>query len=296
MKTLGFIGIGAMGYHMSKRLLENNYDLYAYDSNPAVLEEIKREGAKTCESPAEIGRFCDVVITMLPNSSIVESVLFEEGVVKSLKKGSFIIDMSSSYALSTKEFADRLSNMGIDFIDAPVSGGVIGAKKGALTIMVGAEEDAFSAIKPILECMGKKILHIGSVGSGHALKALNNYLSAASLYATSEVMLMVKQLGIPEDVAIEAFNESSGQSFSTKVKFPNYILPGTFDSNFALKLMHKDISMVRDLAKDLELPFYLGDKVVDLYGRAVDSDLSLNDHTEIMKFIENETKTVLEEK
>lgn len=296
MNRLGFIGIGAMGYHMSKRLLENNYDLYAYDNNPEALEKIKSEGAKTCESPAKIGEFCDVVITMLPNSSITKSVLFEEGVAGSLNKDAVIIDMSSSYALSTIRFADKLLERGIKLIDAPVSGGVIGAKKGTLTIMVGAEEQELSAIKPIFECMSKKIFYIGSVGSGHALKALNNYLSAASLYATSEVMLMVKQLGIPQGVAIEVLNESSGQSFSTKVKFPNYIIPETFDSNFALNLMYKDISMVKDLAEDLKLPFYLGDRVVDLYGHAVDSDLLLNDHTEIIKFIENQSKSILKGK
>ncbi|PES95264.1 hypothetical protein CN510_15985 [Priestia megaterium] len=287
MKKVGFIGVGAMGHWMVNRLLDQGTDLTIYDSNIHALQPFEESSAKIANSVSEVGEASDVVILMLPNSSIVSKVITgEEGLKNSLKKNSIIIDMSSSYPFETQKMKAFLEKHDIRMIDAPVSGGVRGAKSGKLTIMVGAERQDYLEIEPLLKCMGSQIKLIGDTGSGHALKAINNYLSASSMYATAEAMILVKKLGIDPEVALEIINESTGQSYSTKMKYPNYVLPRKFESNFSMRLLLKDIKMAKSMASDAHIPMLLGSTLIEIYEAAYLMGGDEQDHTEIIKFLE----------
>jgi 3-hydroxyisobutyrate dehydrogenase-like beta-hydroxyacid dehydrogenase len=287
MKKLGFIGIGQMGRWMSENLLKSGFCLTVYDANVEAMRPLQEKGAIIASSVRELGEQNDIVITMLPNSVVVEAVLAgEDGLFSSMKQGGLIIDMGSSYVFETKKLAQKASHFGLTLIDAPVSGGVKGAKEGTLTIMAGGDETDFLKALTFLECLGKTINLVGETGSGHALKAINNFLSATSLYATSEAMLVAKKLGIDLEVALNTINRSSGQSFSTHYKYPNFILPRNFDSGFALDLLLKDVKMVTSIAKDTKIPVLLAGLVEQLYEGASITGNKNQDHTEIIKFLE----------
>src|SRR5699024_3374270 len=211
----------------------------------------------------------------------------EEGLANSLNAGSVLIDMSSSYPLSTQKMETVLAERGIKFFDAPVSGGVKKAKEGTLTVMVGGEESYFEKIKLLLEPIGSNIKYIGKVGSGHSLKAINNYLSASSMYATAEAMMLAQKMGIKLDVALDTINESTGSSHSTSFKYPTYVLPKTYNSHFSLRLHLKDIKITKNLASDLNMPMLLGSSLVEVYEAANRLGGDDQDHTEIIRFLES---------
>lgn len=294
MHKVGFIGIGAMGRWMVKNLINEEIDLVIYDVNAEALEEFKNEEVKLATSISEVGAHSDVVILMLPNSKIVRNVVFDnEGLKESMKEDSIIIDMSSSYALETKKMKALLSDWSIRLIDAPVSGGVPKAKSGELTIMVGGAEEDFKEVSYIFNILGTQISLIGDIGSGHALKAINNYLSAASMYATAEALMLAKRLGISPEIAIEAINTSTGKSHSSQFKYPTYVLPRDFTSNFSLDLQLKDIVMAKNLATDVHLPMLLGSPLIEIFESAVSMGGVGQDHTEIIKFLEAVSKEQL---
>lgn len=296
MTTIGFIGIGQMGRWMAERLLKAGYLLTIYDTNLEAATLLKDKGATVAPSVQALGESNELVITMLPNSSIVESVVAGEGgLLHSMKPDGMIIDMSSSYALSTKRLAEQVRAAGLTLIDAPVSGGVKGAKAGSLTIMVGAKKDDFMKALPVLQCMGKTINLVGETGAGHALKAINNYLSATSLYATTEAMILAKKLGLNLNIALDTINQSSGQSFSTHYKFPTFVVNRAFNSGFSLELLQKDVRMVNMLARDQKIPILLGSLVEQIYESALQSAPNHQDHTEIVKFLEQITNITLSE-
>lgn len=294
MMNIGFIGIGQMGRWMTEHLLETGYRLTVYDTNADAVALLEEKGALVAPSVEELGNVNELVITMLPNSAIVESVVAGEGgLLHSMKPSGIIIDMSSSYAMSTKRLAEQVTAAGLTLIDAPVSGGVKGAKAGTLTIMVGAKEDDFKKVLPILQCMGNTINLVGETGAGHALKAINNYLSATSMYATTEAMILAKKLGLDLNIALDTINQSSGQSFSTHYKFPTFVLNREFNSGFSLELLQKDVRMVNMLARDQKIPILLGSLVEQIYESALQSVSSHQDHTEIVKFLEQITNITL---
>jgi len=284
---IGFVGIGKMGRWMSENLLNSGYSLTVFDMNTEAVKPLQEKGAIVAPSVQELGEQSDIVITMLPHSKAVEAVLAgKDGLFQSMKPGGIIIDMSSSYVFSTRKLAEDAKSFGLTLIDAPVSGGVKGAKAGTLTIMVGAEEKDYVKVLPILESLGKAINLVGQTGAGHALKAVNNYLSATSLYASCEAMILLKKLGIDLNVALDTINTSSGQSFSTHYKFPTFILPETYNSGFSLDLLLKDVGMVNNIAKDTKVPVLLASLVEQIYEGASRTGEPDQDHTEIIKFLE----------
>lgn len=287
MLNIGFIGIGQMGRWMAQHLLESGYRLTVFDTDQEATRPLEEKGALVASTLEALGQNNEIVITMLPNSKIVESVVNGAGgLLSSMKSGGIIIDMSSSYVLSTKRLAQECTDKRLTLIDAPVSGGVKGAKEATLTIMVGGRKEDYMKVQPILQCMGKTINLVGETGAGHALKAINNYLSAASLYATTEAMILAKKLGIDLQVALETINQSSGQSFSTHYKFPTFVLPRSFNSGFSLDLLLKDVKMVTSLASDIKIPVLLAVIVQKIYEAASSTGEKNQDHTEIVKFLE----------
>jgi 3-hydroxyisobutyrate dehydrogenase len=287
-EQVGFIGIGNMGAPMAHLLTQAGYRLYITDKSAAAVEDFAATHP-ACETPADLpslGAACNVVITMLPNGQIVREVLLGDGgVADGLAAGAMVIDMSSSSAVGTRQLHAELAQRNIQLIDAPVSGGVKKAVDGSLAIMAGGAEAAVKYCQPLLQVMGR-VFYTGIPGSGHAMKALNNYLSAASLASASEAIMAGKRFGLDPDLMVEILNVSSGRSNSTETKFPLYILNREFNSGFAIGLLAKDLRLAREIAQSTDTPAALLQTCAGLWEQA-EAELGFQaDHTEIMKYLE----------
>jgi 3-hydroxyisobutyrate dehydrogenase len=278
--VIGFVGLGNMGLPMAERLVEAGYTVRGYDTDPAV-----RFGS-VVGSVGEVADSADAVVLMLPNSAVVRSVLLDDGLLARMAPGTVLIDMSSSEPVGTRELAALADEHGVPMVDAPVSGGVRGAVAGSLMIMAGGADEPVAAVRGMLEVLGKRVLHVGPVGAGHALKALNNLLSATHLLVSSEAMLVGKEFGLDQEVMLEAINGSSGSSASTVNKWPRFMLGRGFDSGFGLRLMLKDMRIAVGLARATGRPSRLGEAAVDLWAEAADRLPADADHTEILRWLE----------
>lgn len=286
--AVGFVGIGKMGLPMATRIATHGYRLQAYDTSAAALAAICAvSGVQAANSLADIGRSCEVVILMLPDSAVVKKVLFgdKDGLAAHLKRGSVVIDMSSSNPSVTRELGPRLEAEGVGFIDAPVSGGVKRAVDGSLAIMAGGEPALIARVKPLFLTMGKAIIETGMLGSGHAMKALNNYVSAAGLLAACEALKVGADFGIAPDKIVAVLNAGTGRNNSTENKLMQFVVSGKFNSGFSLALMRKDINIATDLAKSVGADTLLGEVLLKSWTDA-ESKLKGADHTEIYRMLE----------
>jgi len=286
-ERIGFVGLGNMGGPMAGHLARAGFKLAVADLRPAAIERVRAQ--VECEAPAsliDLARACRVVITMLPDGKAVREVLLGEGgLAAGLAAGSVVIDMSSSSPVGTRELGQELSRSSITLVDAPVSGGVRKAVEGSLAILAGGQSAAIARCRRVLETLGKVFL-TGAPGSGHAMKALNNFLSAAALATTAEAILAGERFGIDPKVMIEALNSSTGRNTATDQKYPAYVLPRTFNSGFALGLMAKDLRIALELARSVGTPATLLKDCTDLWNAAADQ-LGLDaDNTEVVKYLE----------
>jgi 3-hydroxyisobutyrate dehydrogenase len=279
---LSVIGLGNMGEPMARRWLAAGYEVHGCDVSEQARVRLAAAGGTAHEAAPPAVEDASVVILMLPSSAVVNDVL--KGVRTRLAAGTAVIDMSSSEPEQTRENARALGEAGVALMDAPVSGGVRGAEAGTLTIMAGGPGPLVEYQRPLLECLGT-VIHVGPVGAGHAVKALNNLLSATHLWATSEAVLIAERFGIAPETILSVFNASSGRSGSSEVKWPRFILPGSYDSGFAARLMLKDAAIAAKLARQTGLPSTLADAVVSLWSRAADALPPGADHTEIARWI-----------
>jgi len=290
-ERIGFVGLGNMGAPMARRLAAAGYPLAVADANPEAVARFTAETA--CERPADLkalGAACRAVITMLPDGHTVRKVLLDaNGIAAGLRPGSFVIDMSSSAPGGTRELAAELAKQDLSLVDAPVSGGVRKAVDGSLAIMAGGSPDAVAACRPALETMGK-VFPTGGSGTGHAMKALNNYLSAATLTATAEAVLAGTQFGLDPKLMIDVLNASTGRSATTEFKYPTYVLPRRFDSGFALGLMAKDLRLALELARSTGTPRVLLEELSVLWDEAEQRIGFRADHTELVRFLEDRTR------
>ena len=288
--TVGFIGIGKMGLPMASRIAARGYPLHAYDISAGAVKEFcsRFADARAAKTLADIGGSCKVVILMLPDSDVVNRVLFGErdNLVAHLSRGSIVIDMSSSNPSVTREIGPRLKELGVDFIDAPVSGGVKRASDGSLAIMVGGDSTVIARVQPLLSTMGHSIIETGMLGSGHAMKALNNYVSAAGLLAACEALKIGVDFGISPDKIITVLNASTGKNNSTENKMMQYVVSRLFNSGFTLGLMRKDIAIAADLAKRLGSKTLLGETLLKSWADAEAKLGSNADHTEIFRMLD----------
>ncbi|MDV3128833.1 NAD(P)-dependent oxidoreductase [Mycobacterium sp. 21AC1] len=281
--TIGFIGLGRMGSPMARLLIDGGHRVLGFDLAPEALTHLAEAGGTPVHSAGEAAA-ADVVVLMLPDSTVVTAVLRDHDVVAALAADSIVIDMSSSEPMRTRELAGELAERGIHLVDAPVSGGVRGAETGKLTIMVGGEAGIVARVMPVLELLGRPV-RAGDVGAGHAVKALNNLMSATHLWVTSEAMIAGQKFGLDPEVMLSVFNGSSGRSGSTENKWPNFVLPGGYDSGFGLRLMLKDMLIATALARAVGVEPALGDEAVQLWSRAADDLEPTADHTEVARWI-----------
>ncbi len=294
--TIGFIGIGKMGSVMSRRLLDAGYPLVVHDAVPKACEPLVQAGAKAAPSAKALAAASDVVITMVPDSKAVEAVVLgKDGVLEGIRKGRLVIDMSSSYPSSTRKLAATLKERGVRMLDAPVSGGVLGAQKGTLAVMVGGDAPDYEEASPIFKALGASIFHVGGHGAGHVVKAMNNYLSASLMVATTEALLLATKAGLSPKTALEVLNKSSGRSFSSEFKFPNYVLSRKFNSGFTVGLMNKDLDIFTSLGREIGVPMFAASIVKELFGYAVAQGGAQEDHSAIVKYLEAWAKVELKD-
>ncbi|HEY2509123.1 MAG TPA: NAD(P)-dependent oxidoreductase [Streptosporangiaceae bacterium] len=290
--TAGFVGLGNMGEPMVRRLAAAGRTVRAYDVAQLARDRLAgTAGVTVVPALAEVASGADVVILMLPDSAAVEQVLLGaaddgSGLLGVVRPPTVVVDMSSSEPARTRALAERAARAGLTLIDAPVSGGVLGARNGSLTIMAGGPPQVLAALHPLLEALGSNIVHAGPIpGSGHAIKALNNLMSAAHLLVSSEAILAGQAFGLDPQVMLDIVNSSSGRSGSTQLKWPRYILPATFDSGFSMTFMVKDMKIALQLARETGVPAPLSRAAVQAWASAA-TTMPGADHTEISRWLE----------
>jgi len=271
LPRIGFIGLGVMGAPMAGHLARAGYALTVLDADPLRTRMVAEAcaGVRIAGTPREVGAASDIVITMLPNGRIVQQVtLGEEGLQAGMSAGSLLLDTSSSEPWLTRDTARTLAQSGIDLVDAPVSGAQWGAEAAELVFMVGAAPASFERVVPLFERMGRAHFHLGVVSSGHAMKCINNLITAVTFLATSEGLASGARAGLDPAAMNAVLNESTGGSWITRNHIEQRVLSRSFDDPFKLELMMKDINIALDLARETRTPMPLSGLAQQLWGAA----------------------------
>jgi len=249
---IGFLGLGNMGAPMARRLIERGFNVRVYDRDRAVMAAFS---AHAVADIAQVGRAVDVLITMLPNGQVVRDVLLDEaGALRDASAGLIVMDMGSSDAIGTRTLGAELSRRGIVMVDAPVSGGVQLAGQGKLVMMLGSDDAAaLERVQPILDVLGTRHIHVGALGTGHAAKAINNVIAAATIAATAEGLVLGQRFGIEPQILLEVINHSTGRSQVSEGLFPSQVITRKFALGFSLGLMRKDVRLAQQLVQLLQL-------------------------------------------
>jgi 3-hydroxyisobutyrate dehydrogenase len=282
--TVGFIGIGLMGSRMSANLLKAGFPVVAYDLVPEALAQATAKGARAAASAAAVAREAPMVITMLPNAPHVEAaVLGPGGIVEGTAPGATtVIDMSTIAPSAARRIAGGLAARGVRFLDAPVSGGTVGAEDATLTIMVGGDEKTLDACRPVLAAMGKKIVHMGGHGMGQLTKLANNLVAGINMIALAEGLQLGIRGGLDPDLLREVIAASSGDSWVLQ-KQGARILDGKFEPGFMLQLMLKDVGLALDTARELGTSTWAGAIAHELYKAGQAAGLGREDFSAVYK-------------
>lgn len=298
--SIGFVGLGAMGYqlaaHLTRWAKKQDGQCFVYDTATVRSEQHAEEhGSRAVRHFREL-EGTKLVFFCLPTSQIVRSVLLNQHLASHLSKGAIVVDCTSGDPKQTRELASVLNDAGIEVVDAPVSGGPRGAEAGTVAVMVGGKDEAVAVARPALETFGSIVQHVGGVGTGHAVKAVNNALNATHLAMAAEGLLALVKAGVEPAKALQVINGSSGRSLQTEVRIPKEVLTRRFGYGFQLGLMRKDVNIARTIMKEnfpegryFERTFDILDDAVGRYG--YDSD-----YTTLVKVLEETAKVQLREK
>jgi 3-hydroxyisobutyrate dehydrogenase len=295
MAKIAFIGLGHMGGGMAPNLARAGHEVRAFDLVPEAVKRATEAGCAPASSAAEAVKGADVVITMLPASKHVRAVFHDE-VAPNAKADTLLIDCSTIDVASAREVGDELRNLGFDFLDAPVSGGIAAAAGGTLTVMVGGTDEQFERARPFLEPMAKAVIHAGELGAGQAAKICNNMILGATMVATCEAFVLAKKLGLDLQTFFEISSKASGQSWSMTSYAP---VPGVgpdtpadhdYDGGFAAALMLKDLKLAADAAQSVGAYTPMGAEAEELYQRFVDRGGGNKDFSGIIRMIDDSWK------
>ena len=284
--SVGFVGVGNMGFPMAGRLVDAGYEVVAYDINEDALGAISNKGAKAAKSAADVASQVETVFVSLPKPEHVHAVAFGEGGVCEGTKRRFFVDLSTTGPQAAAKNAAGLAEHGISAIDAPVSGGVAGAENGTLAVMVSGPKADCDALQPIFEVIGKYFYVSDTPGHGQMMKIINNLLSATATAATCEAVVLGKKAGLDPHVMIDIINASSGRSTASEQKFPRSILPGTYDYGFAMGLMSKDVNLCLSEAEAMNFPMFIGKAVQQMWLHGVAQGGPDEDFTNLFRYIE----------
>ena len=307
-KTIGFLGLGSMGFPMCHGLQKSGYQMIipAYrkeedansgysplvpdrDSKLAAMDEMVRDGAVPAASMRELVAGSDVILISMPTSRQVEFlVLSEEGILQNAKPGTVVIDLTTADPSSTRKLAAQLEEKGIELLDAPISGGTRGAIAQTLTVMVGGKKSVFEKCRPILDTLGspEKVFYLGESGAGNTIKVVNNCMMACNVLTTTEALAVAAKAGVDPHRALEVINVSGGRSLISTDRFPTLVLPGK-PFNFTLAMMRKDIGLFSQIAKDMCVPTPATSAVNQVWNIPTsDKDDNLQDMLELVRMYE----------
>jgi 3-hydroxyisobutyrate dehydrogenase-like beta-hydroxyacid dehydrogenase len=295
-KKIGFIGLGQMGKWMASNLVNCGFDLSVFDISKEALALLAKQGATRTGSPAELAKSVDVIILSLPNSDVAEEVVRgQDGILAEAKPGQILVDCGTAGYLWTRKFSDSLHKQGLRFADAPVTGLEQRAKDATLTIMFGGAQELLQEIRPILEAMGNRIVHMGDTGSGQLAKMINNILYNANMAALAEVLPMAAKLGLDPEKIAEVINAGSGQSFVSKFFIPN-ILEDSFDRSYSLDNAYKDMTNVAEIAAHFQIPLPMIQTAMKTYENALALGLGAEDKGAMIKVFEDKLGVVFRKK
>jgi 3-hydroxyisobutyrate dehydrogenase-like beta-hydroxyacid dehydrogenase len=285
--TIGFVGLGAMGQHMTARLLDAGHELAVFDTRPEAVEPHAARGARACESAAAVADVADTVLVSLPTPDVVRTVATGDHGLLGGKAIRTFVDLSTTGPPVAAEIAAKLAASGVACLDAPVSGGVAGAKAGSLTIMAAGDAGVFERARPFLEAIGRNVIHVGDEpGQGQLAKILNNLLSATALAITAEAVALGVRGGLSARTLVDVFTKSSGRNSATDDKFPRHVLTRTFGAGFRTELMNKDVQLCLAEAQRQGVPMMLGGSVAQLWSLAAATADDGADCTEIVQMVE----------
>jgi 3-hydroxyisobutyrate dehydrogenase len=291
--NVGFIGLGQMGIRMAQNLLKGGKSLIAYDLSHEALTQINSSGAFIARSPKEIAESSRSIITMLPSSPHVQNVYLDtpSSLIHSLSKDHLCIDCSTIDPNVARTVSQRLKSLGVEMVDSPVSGGIVGAQNATLTFMVGGSDEGFQRAKPLLQLMGKNIVHCGSSGNGQVTKVCNNLLLGISMIGVSEAMQLGIQLGMDPKVLAGVLNTSSGRCWSSDSYnpvpgiLPNVPASNEYKGGFAAELMAKDLGLAISAAQSSKTPLLLGGNAHQIYNMLVSRGYGGLDFSSIFKYL-----------
>lgn len=269
-ERIGFIGLGAMGLPMSKNVIRKGYEVTAYDIVKPRLDALVTLGAKAGTSAKDVAEQSDIVITMVPSSPHAkEAILGEKGVIKGIRKGTVVIDMSTIDPVTTREISGALAEKGVKMLDAPVVRGVRGATEGTLAIYVGGEQEIFEKCKELLSAMGTDIEYCGTIGSGEIVKMVNNLLIAVSVCSLAEAMVLGVKAGVDPAVLFKNLSKGSANSFVLQNHVKNFVMKGNFaEGVFPVDYIMKDLSLAMVTAEKYHIPQYFGSMAYQTYEHA----------------------------
>jgi 3-hydroxyisobutyrate dehydrogenase len=296
---IGFVGLGVMGEPMAGHLAKAGHAVRVLDADPSRLAAAfaATPALVAATSPAELGAFADVLITMLPNGDIVRDVVVGDdetpGLGASLRAGAIVVDTSSSEPWITRRTSAWLAGRGVRFVDAPVSGAQWGAQAADLVFMVGAEDDDLARVRPLLERMGRAVFHVGPPGAGHTMKCINNLITAVTFIGTAEGLIIGKRCGLDPEAMNAVLNESTGGSWLTRSHFAQRVFNRRFDDPFRLELMTKDVNIALGLAAEHQLPLPLSALGQQLYRAASQAKGPGSSVSEMVRWVEELTATAL---
>ncbi|HEX2912476.1 MAG TPA: NAD(P)-dependent oxidoreductase [Chloroflexia bacterium] len=288
-QRVGFIGVGTMGRGMVKNLLKAGFEVTIYARNPEKVQDVISAGAKLADSSKAVAEQTDVIITIVPNSPQVEEVILgRNGVLEGATGGKIIVDMSTINPETSRKVAAACAAKGVAFLDAPVSGGSVGAENGTLTIMAGGDEAVFQQVVPVFQAMGREeaIIHVGPVGAGETVKIINNMLGAISAAAASQALVMGLKAGVEPEIVEKIVGMSSGANWQLNSAFPRLVFSGSFKPGFFTELMHKDIGLAIQLGKDSGVELTIAEVTEPIYRAAIEAGYGRDDYTSIIRPIE----------
>ncbi len=284
---IGFVGLGAMGAPIVEAIADAGHELAVHDREPHAIEPAVGRGAIPCRSPAEVANLAEIVFVSLPRPDVVRTVAVGERGLAEGKAMRTYVDLSTTGSVVAAEVAGALAALGMDVLDAPVSGGVAGARARTLAVMAAGEEPVYERIRPLLQLFGKNVFLVGAApGQGQTAKLLNNLLSATALAITSEAVTFGIAAGLDPGMLLEVFNAGTGRNTATVEKFPKQVLTRQFASGFRLELMAKDLELCLGEVRERRFPMLLGGLVQQLWTLAATQADAQADHTEIVRVFE----------
>jgi 3-hydroxyisobutyrate dehydrogenase-like beta-hydroxyacid dehydrogenase len=292
-RKVGFIGVGRMGGRLAGRLIDAGFELTIFDTNDQVVRSFVERGARSAASPAAVASTCEIVITCLPTPSVVHAVALGPGGIAEGTAVKIFIDMSTTGATYAKRIAEGLKSKGITAVDAPVSGGLTGADRGTLAVMVSCREEVLPKIKPVLEVFGTIFVVGREPGMGQTMKLLNNLLSATAMAISSEAVVMGVKAGLDAKQIIEVINAGTGRNSATADKIPRCVIPRAFNTGFAIELLNKDVRLCLEEGDALGVPMIVGNAVRQLLAITMASEGPNADMTETVKPLEKWTGVVV---